>query len=238
MSIYESVKDSIDYIENNLENNIGVLDVANAVSYSQFYFSREFSKLTYISIYDYIVRRKISESYKYLLESNSKIIDVAYKYGFKSHEVYTRAFKKVFGTNPSDIRADSHLGLFERIDERYLEFLNCLKVDVVDENISSCYFDSIPTKGIVSDRDLLILLSKENFFSAKYILKGNIKSREDRFLSYELKDLKHKIRIYKNDTNFAFRFFIDNCYNIDEMGSNYILISYGKGFIDVIISSK
>lgn len=238
MSIYEAVKESIAFIENNLENNIGVLDVANSVSYSQFYFSREFSNLTYISIYDYILRRKISESYKYLLETNCKIIDIAYKYSFKSHEVYTRAFKKIFRTNPSEINADKPLALFERIDERYLAFLNCLRIEIINKDVSSCYFEGVPTEQLINDKDLLILLSNDNFFNKKYILKGNIKSREDSFLFYELKGLKHKIRIHSNDIKSVFRFFLEHYYDINEIGSNYILIRNEKEFIDIITPSK
>lgn len=238
MSVYESVKASIAFIENNLENNISVLDVANAVSYSQFYFSREFSNLTYISIYDYIVRRKISESYKYLIKTNSKIIDVAYKYGFKSHEVYTRAFKKVFGINPSEIKVVKPLALFEEIDESYLVFLSCLRVEIMNKDVSNCYFEGVPALEPVNDNDFLVLLSKDNFFDAKYILQGSIKPREDSFLSYNLKSLKHKIRIHSKDTKSVFRFFIDHYYDINEIGSNYILIRNEKEFIDIVIPSK
>ncbi len=238
MTIYESVKDSIKFIESNLENDIGVLDVADAVSYSQFYFSRRFSELTHMSIYDYIMRRKLSESYKYLLRTNSKIIDVAYKYGFKSHEVYSRAFKKAFGINLSEIKGDKPLALFESIDDKYLTFLNCLKIEKINGNIPNCYFEGIPTEEIVNDKDLLILLSKDNFHKKQFILKGNIKLMEDSFLSHELRNLKHKIRFFNNNAKFALRYFIDNYYYIDEIRSNYILIRNGKELIDIIIPYK
>ena len=238
MSIYESVKESIAFIESNLENDIGVLDVANAVSYSQFYFSRAFSKLTYISIYDYIVRRKISESYKYLLKTNSKIIDVAYKYGFKSHGVYTRAFKKVFGTNPSEIEEDRCLALFERIDEGYLAFLNGLKVDIMNQAVARCYFEGMPAEQTDHDNALLIVLSNHNFLHINYLLAGSIKHRKDPFLSYKLKNLKHTIRIHSNDMKSAFRFFTDYYYDNDEIGSNYILIKKEKAFIDILIPAR
>ena len=124
---------SIAFIEANLQDNIGVLDVANHVSYSQFYFSREFSKHTHISIYDYILRRKISESYKYLFANSSKIVDLAFRYGFQSHEVYTRAFRKVFGENPSEVAVYKPFAIYEPINGRYLEFLSGLKIERIDE---------------------------------------------------------------------------------------------------------
>jgi AraC-like DNA-binding protein len=142
ITIAESVKKSIAFIESNLQNDIGVWDVANSVSYSQFYFSREFSRHTQISIYDYILKRKISESYKYLFATNSKIVDLAFRYGFQSHEVYTRAFRKMFGENPSEAAIYKPLAVFEAIDEHYLAFLQGLKVETIDNAIKDCFFEA------------------------------------------------------------------------------------------------
>ena len=123
MTVYDAVRKGIDYIEANLQNDIGVWDVANAVNYSQFYFSRQFSSHTHISIYDYILKRKLSESYKRLLAEKPRIVDLAVKYGFSSHEVYTRAFRKMFGQNPSEAAVYKPLLLYETIDDDYLRFL-------------------------------------------------------------------------------------------------------------------
>lgn len=61
MTLLAAVRKSIEYIEENLQNDIGVCDVSAAVCYSQFYFSRQFSAYTHTSIYDYILKRKLSE---------------------------------------------------------------------------------------------------------------------------------------------------------------------------------
>ena len=141
MTLLDSIKKGIAYIEANLHNSIGVADVAGAVSYSQFYFSREFSRYTHISIYDYILRRKISEAYKCLFETAPKIVDLAFSYGFQSHEVFTRAFRKMFGENPSDVRDYKPLAIYEAIGEDYLSFLDGLKAKRLDNAPKECVFE-------------------------------------------------------------------------------------------------
>ena len=84
------VLQGIHHIEANLHERIGVSDVATAVSYSPFYFSRAFSAHAHISVYDYILRRKISEAYKELFSDRPRIVDLAIRYGFQSHEVFNR----------------------------------------------------------------------------------------------------------------------------------------------------
>ncbi len=67
MNAEATVAKAIRYIEDNLRGDIGVADVANAVHYSQFYFSRLFSQCVRVSVYDYILKRKLTESRKALL---------------------------------------------------------------------------------------------------------------------------------------------------------------------------
>lgn len=235
MTIYESVKKSIAFIEENLQKNIGVLDVANSVSYSQFYFSRQFSKHTGISIYDYILRRKLSESYKSLFKSDIKIIDLAFQYGFQSHEVYTRAFRKIFRENPSKSAVYKPLAIFQPINERYLSFLQGLKVEKMDQSMEGCFFEAESVAELDSGSNFLVLLSKEHLLSCKNVFEGRLLQKNNQFLSFQLNGLKHKIRIYHNDAILSFRYFIDNIYDVDEMSSNYILMKKEKNYTDIII---
>ncbi|WP_105614632.1 helix-turn-helix transcriptional regulator [Vallitalea okinawensis] len=233
MAIYEALKESIRFIESNLEKNIGVKDVADVVSYSQFYLSREFSRVTHISIYDYIIRRKICESYRYLIATQSKIVDVAFKYGFNSHEVYSRAFKKVFGMNPSQIRVDDYLAYYDAIDDHYFDFLYHLNWELVDEGVTSCYFDGIPTRAL-EYRNALIVLSKDHTYE-QFRLQGNLVAVKDTHLVYELKDMVHRIRVYSTNTDFAYRFFVDNYLDRNDLTSNYILLKKENKYIDIIV---
>ena len=95
---------SVQFIENNLKNDICVLDIANSVYYSLYHFIRLFQSVTSFSPKMYLQQRRLSESIKELKNPDKKIIEIAYDYQFNSHEAFTRAFKKQFGISPSQIR--------------------------------------------------------------------------------------------------------------------------------------
>lgn len=237
----ESVMQSIAFIESNLHHDIGVCDVANAVSYSQFYFSREFSKHTHISVYDYILRRKMSESYKDLFNKKTKIVDLAFRYGFQSHEVYTRAFRKVFGENPSEATVYKPLAVYEPIDEPYLIFLSGLHIEITDKPDGDCFFEVKRTSSVSElnfGGSYLVLLSQKNLFNLNCVFRGNLSCSESVFLSFRLSTLRQKIRIYHTDAKLAFRYFIDYFYDVDEMSSNFIIIQKEEDHIDIMVPNK
>ena len=179
MTLIESVAKGIAFVEANLQSSIGVADVARAVSYSQFYFSREFSRYTHTSIYDYILRRKISEAYKCLFEASQKIVDLAFGYGFQSHEVFTRAFRKMFGENPSETRDYKPLAVYEAIDREYLDFLYGLKAERGTCAMRDFNFELDAGSDTNPGDSTLILLNKnESVLLCEYPQRGQRQRRQ------------------------------------------------------------
>ena len=73
------------------------------MGYSPFYISRKFVDIYGIPIIGYVRIRKLQYSIKDLLDG-MKVIDVAMKYSFESHEGFSRSFKSLFGSSPKNIR--------------------------------------------------------------------------------------------------------------------------------------
>ena len=105
---------ALDFVEAHLTQDITVADMAAAASYSLYHFSRTFNRVVHHTPYDYLMRRRLSESARQLLESEERIIDIALHYQFNNPETYSRAFKRMFGIQPSQYRAQATL------DERLL----------------------------------------------------------------------------------------------------------------------
>jgi AraC family transcriptional regulator len=105
---------ALDFIEGNLKEPIGVADMADAVGYSLYHFSRTFNQATHHTPYDYLMRRRLSEAASVLLETDERIIDVALDYRFNNPETFSRAFKRMFETQPSQSRREG------RMDSRWL----------------------------------------------------------------------------------------------------------------------
>jgi len=101
MSQLAAVADALRFVENHLKEEIGVADMAGAAGYSLYHFSRVFNALVHHTPYDYLVRRRLSESTHWLADTDRNIVDIAFEYQFGSHETFSRAFKRMFAVPPS-----------------------------------------------------------------------------------------------------------------------------------------
>ncbi len=53
---------------------------------------------------DYLRLRKLVFELKEVRDSEKSILDIAFDYGFSSHEAFTRAFKGTYGVAPIEYR--------------------------------------------------------------------------------------------------------------------------------------
>lgn len=104
MNNYEIVLESQKYIENHLEEKLLVSDIAGIFGYSEYYFSRMFSRHTGMPVMEYVKRRRLISAAKEIM-LGMKVIDAALKYSYDSHSGFTKAFKKEFGYSPSLLSA-------------------------------------------------------------------------------------------------------------------------------------
>jgi len=90
-------------IDENIENEMSVKDLANMAGYSEFYFLRKFKDFMGMTPMDYVQKRRLIKASERILVGQ-RIIDVAIQYGWQSYSGFTRAFKKEFGFHPSLLR--------------------------------------------------------------------------------------------------------------------------------------
>jgi AraC-like DNA-binding protein len=89
------------YIEENYNTQISLLDVAKAVGFSEYHFSRIFKKVTEKNFHTYLNEFRIKKAEKLLFDELT-IAEVAYASGFNSIVTFNRIFKQVKGCSPSD----------------------------------------------------------------------------------------------------------------------------------------
>ena len=107
---------AIDYIEENLTEEIDYGKVAAESFSSSYHFQRVFSILCGYTLGEYIRLRRLSLAGAELANGNEKVIDVALKYGYDSPDSFAKAFQKFHGITPSQARADgSKLKSFSRL---------------------------------------------------------------------------------------------------------------------------
>lgn len=96
----KAVQIMLDYIDNNLHNNISLKQLAYVAGYSPWHAARLFKKYTNKAPFEYIRALRLSKAALILRDKNEKILDVALDFVFDSHEGFTRAFSKEFGMSP------------------------------------------------------------------------------------------------------------------------------------------
>ena len=120
----ERICQAVAFIEDHLHQAITVADMADAVSYSLYHFCRLFNQATHHTPFDYLMRRRLSEGALELLRTDKKIIEVALDFQFNNPETFSRAFKRMFGMQPSQLRKEGSIGrrrLMPRLSAAHLE---------------------------------------------------------------------------------------------------------------------
>ena len=98
------IRSAIDFIENNLENDISVQDVADKVFISPIFLQRGFSLMTGFSVGEYIRNRRLYQAALDLVNTEDLVIVIAYRYCYETPESFTKAFSRFHGVTPSQVR--------------------------------------------------------------------------------------------------------------------------------------
>lgn len=106
MEWIESISRAIEYIEENLTNELTIAKIANYAHISPFYFQKGFSMLCGFTVSDYIRQRRLTLAGSEVVSTNEKIIDIALKYGYNSPDSFTKAFTRFHGVTPLSVRKD------------------------------------------------------------------------------------------------------------------------------------
>ncbi len=100
----DDIQKAIRFINNNLENNITVDDIANEINVSKYYFIRLFKKQTDKTPYEYLLNRRLIYSKALLRETNYTVEYIATKCCFSSPSSFIRFFKSETGNTPNQYR--------------------------------------------------------------------------------------------------------------------------------------
>jgi AraC family transcriptional regulator len=108
MAWVESLQRAIDYMEEHLLEELSIEDIAKQAHVSEFHFQRTFTILTDISVGEYLRRRRLTLAAQELSNTDSRILDIALKYGYDTPEAFSKAFRRQHGLTPSQAR--NHIG--------------------------------------------------------------------------------------------------------------------------------
>jgi AraC family transcriptional regulator len=93
-----------DYIDNDLNRDLGLAAFANLFNMSQSYFRRLFKQTTGLSPYKYSLDRRLNKAAQMLVNTNLEIAEIADLAGFSSHRNFSRTFHQSFSLSPIQYR--------------------------------------------------------------------------------------------------------------------------------------
>ena len=107
MDTLTSMNRALEYIEENLTDELDYSQISKIAFCSEYHFKRMFSFLAGISLSEYIRRRRLTLAAIELKNKNLRIIDIAVKYGYISADSFSRAFQNLHGILPSEARKEN-----------------------------------------------------------------------------------------------------------------------------------
>ena len=105
MEWIERFNNVINYIEENITQQIDYGEIAKIACCSSYHFQRMFTYMAGIPLSEYIRKRKMSLAAVDLQSGNEKVIDIAGKYGYNSPTAFNRAFQSIHRISPSAVKS-------------------------------------------------------------------------------------------------------------------------------------
>lgn len=109
------IQKTIHWIELHLHEQISANDIDEVTGFSKYHFHRIFQASVGMSVSEYIRMRRLANAASTLLNTDERIIDIAFYYQFEAQESFTRAFKKLYGLPPGQYR--KVMGIMKRNKE-------------------------------------------------------------------------------------------------------------------------
>lgn len=99
----EKIEQTLSYINENLDQDLTVDQLAVRIYLSRYHFMRLFKEQTGSTVHAYIRRKRLLRAAK-LIRSGVPVSRVAAETGFSDYSAFYRAFRDCFGASPSELR--------------------------------------------------------------------------------------------------------------------------------------
>lgn len=112
---------SLEYIERSLHGEITQEDIAAHCCCSVSALQKMWQYCTRAGVMTYVKKRRFTLAARELVDG-AGVLETAVKYGYSSNEAFTRAFRSVWGTSPSELaKSRSFTGLYPVLDKNFYE---------------------------------------------------------------------------------------------------------------------
>ncbi len=135
----ERINKVIDYIEENIEQKLTLVQLSNIAMFSKYHFHRIFKSVTGETLNGFIKRVRMTKAYRLLqVDQTMEINELAFTLGYNSTANFSRDFKDFYGFTPSEIKESDNI-LVERV----------MKINSSELNITYKGIEKIPDKFLL-----------------------------------------------------------------------------------------
>ena len=96
----QKLRTAIAYINDNLEQNISLTEIATAVQMSSHYFATLFKQSVGVAPHQYLTQCRIERAKQLLQKQTLSVLQVSHLVGFQSQSHFAKVFRKHVGTTP------------------------------------------------------------------------------------------------------------------------------------------
>ena len=96
----DNIQKAINYIEQNIENNLSIKDISKSANISKSVLYKKFHENFKCTPAHFINIKRVEKSTEYLLKTHMSVEEISQKVGFASSSYYSRIFKKIKGVAP------------------------------------------------------------------------------------------------------------------------------------------
>jgi AraC family transcriptional regulator len=98
------LREAIAYINDHLDRNLSLAELAALVQMSPYYFASLFKQSTGLAPHQYITKCRIERAKQLLKKRELTIMEICQQVGFQSQSHFTRVFRKHTATTPKAYR--------------------------------------------------------------------------------------------------------------------------------------
>ena len=96
----------LDYINDHLEQEIRLANLAQLLDMSQFHFSHLFKQSIGVAPYQYLLQQRVERAKQLLKQTDQSIMNIALLCGFNSHSHLSKQFRQLTGMTPKNYRSN------------------------------------------------------------------------------------------------------------------------------------
>ena len=104
---YKDVERTLVFINENIAEKITLDELSGIANMSKTSYSVAFKKATGMTVWEYILNARVELASSYLIEKKANVTEVALMCGFNNTAHFSKIFKKIKGSTPSEFKKES-----------------------------------------------------------------------------------------------------------------------------------